>query len=40
MNNEMISRLVKENDLAMTNEKFQWIYSPMREECLKLLRHK
>lgn len=37
---DMLSRLVKENDLAMPNEKFQWIYSPMREECLKLLRDK
>lgn len=34
----MLSRLVKENDLAMPNENYQWMYSPMREECLKLLK--
>lgn len=34
---EMLSRLVKENDLAMPDEKYQWMYSPMRVECLKLL---
>ncbi len=35
---EMLSRLVKENDLAMPNEKYQWMYSPMRAECLEILK--
>lgn len=34
---DMLSRLVKENDLAMPNENYQWMHSPMRVECLKLL---
>lgn len=37
---EMLSRLVKENDLAMPNENCQWMYSPMRVECLKVLEDK
>ena len=37
---DMLSRLVKENDLAMPNENYQWMYSPMRVECLKLLENK
>jgi hypothetical protein len=37
---EMLSRLVKENDLAMPNENYQWMYSPMRVECLKVLEGK
>lgn len=37
---DMLSRLVKENDLAMPNENYQWVYSPMRVECLKLLESK
>lgn len=37
---DMLSRLVKENDLAMPNENYQWVYSPMRVECLKLLENK
>lgn len=37
---EMLSRLVKENDLAMPNEKYQWMYSPMRVECLEILKEK
>lgn len=37
---DMLSRLVKENDLAMPNENYQWIYSPMRLECLKVLENK
>ena len=37
---DMLSRLVKENDLAMPNENYQWLYSPMRVECLKLLEDK
>lgn len=35
---DMLSRLVKENDLVMPNEKYQWMYSPMRAECLKVVR--
>lgn len=37
---DMLSRLVKENDLAMPNENYQWMYSPMRVECLKVLENK
>lgn len=37
---DMLSRLVKENDLAMPNENCQWMYSPMRVECLKVLEGK
>lgn len=37
---DMLSRLVKENDLAMPNENYQWMYSPMRVECLKILENK
>lgn len=37
---DMLSRLVKENDLAMPNENYQWMYSPMRVECLKVLEGK
>lgn len=37
---DILSRLVKENDLAMPNENYQWMYSPMRVECLKLLENK
>lgn len=37
---DMLYRLVKENDLAMPNEKYQWMYSPMRADCLKLLEGK
>ena len=37
---DMLSRLVKENDLAMPNENYQWMYSPMRAECLKVLENK
>lgn len=36
----MLARLVQENDLAMPNENYQWMYSPMRVECLKLLENK
>jgi len=36
----ILTRLVKENDLAMPNENYQWMYSPMRVECLKLLENK
>jgi len=35
---DMLSRLVKENDNAMPNEKHQWMFSPMRAECLKLMK--
>lgn len=35
-----LARLVQENDLAMPNENYQWMYSPMRVECLKLLENK
>lgn len=34
----ILSRLVKENDLAMPNENYQWMYSPMRVECLEILK--
>lgn len=37
---DILSRLVKENDLAMPNENYQWMYSPMRVECLKVLEGK
>lgn len=37
---EILSRLVKENDLAMPNENYQWMHSPMRVECLKVLENK
>jgi hypothetical protein len=37
---DILFRLVKENDLAMPNENYQWMYSPMRVECLKVLENK